>query len=108
MKEVKITIAGKEYAKTRPTVFDLRRMAEYQKAMQVKTKDGKVLRKNIAVDQEAQDATLKFIASFVGAEGAKIGEDTDLFEVFEAMRTIDANIAEALTGTEPGKNVEGR
>ena len=50
MKEVKITINGKEYKKTRPTLLDLRRMAEYQKAMQVK-KDGKILRKNIAVDE---------------------------------------------------------
>lgn len=107
MKEVKITINGKEYKKTRPTLLDLRRMAEYQKAMQVK-KDGKILRKNIAVDEDALNATLKFIVSFVGAEGVTLGDDTDLLEVFEAMRTIDKNIAEALTGTNDEKNAEGR
>ena len=108
MKEVKITINGKEYAKTRPTVLDLRRMAEYQKAMQFTDDSGKVTRRNIAVDEEAQKATFKFIAEFVGAPEAKIADNADLFELFEAMMTIDANIAEALLGTRREKNAEGR
>lgn len=108
MKEVKITIDGKEYAKVRPTVLDLRKMAEYQKAMQVTGEDGKTRRKNVAVDEDAQKATFKFIAAFVGAPDKKISDDADLSELFDAMRTIDANIAEALTGVEAGKNAEGQ
>lgn len=108
MKEVKITIDGKEYAKTRPTVLDLRRFAEYQKAMQSTDDSGKVMRKNIAVDEEAQKATFKFITEFVGAPSNKIADDADLFELFEAMRTIDANIAEALLGARPEKNADGQ
>lgn len=108
MKEVKITIDGKEYAKTRPTVLDLRRFAEYQKAMQSTDDSGKAMRRNIAVDEEAQKATFKFIADFVGAPDKKISDSDDLFTLFEAMRTIDANIAEALLGVKPGKNVDGQ
>ena len=108
MKEVKITVGGKEYSKTRPTVLDLRRMAEYQKAMQYTDDDGAKKRKNVAVDEDAQKATLKFITEFVGAPSNKMADDADLFELFEAMRTIDANIAEALLGARPEKNVEGR
>lgn len=105
MKEVKITVSGKEYKKTRPTLLDLRRMAEYQQNMQGKTDDGKTIRKNIAVDADAQAATIQFVGDFLGAE---IDESADLFDVFEALRTIDANIAEALTGKSTEKNAEGR
>ena len=108
MKEVKITLNGKEYKKTRPVLLDLRNMAEYQKSMLKKLEDGKTMRKNVAVDEEAQDATIKLIASFLGAPESEFSDDIDLAELFEAMRNIDANIAEAMTGQEQEKNADGR
>ena len=108
MKEVKVSIGGKEYSKTRPTVLDLRRMAEYQEAMQFTDENGKIRRKNVAVDKEAQKATFRFVAGYVGAPSENVRDDDDLFEIFSAMRDIDNNIAEALTGESMEKNGEGQ
>lgn len=99
MKEVKIVIDGKEYAKTHPMVKDWRNLVEYQ---------AKNNGKNMMLDEGPLDDAIHLIAEYIDAPEQEIKEKCTLDVIISAFRLIDDNILEAFIGVDPEKNAEGR
>lgn len=99
MKEVKIVIDGKEYAKTHPMVKDWRNLVEYQ---------AKNNGKNMMLDEGPLDDAIHLIAEYIDAPEQEIKEKCTLDVIISAFRLIDDNILEAFIGVDTEKNAEGR
>ncbi len=98
MKEVKLTINGKEYKKTHPMIKDWKNLMEYQ----TNNKE-----KNLVLDDGPMNDIVRTVAEYVAAPEADLDQHCPIDMIMEAFRAIDANIVEAFTGVN-SKNAEGR
>lgn len=99
MKEIKISVNGKEYAKKNVCIADWLTLVEFTE---------KYKEKNILLDKEAGLAAMGVLAGYLEMPESKLREGCDLAEVMQAWRDLNANVVEAFTGVETGKNAEGR
>ncbi len=99
MKEVNITIDGKEYKKTNPMIKDWKNLMEYQ----ANNKE-----KNLILNEEPMADIIKTVAEYVDAPEQELGEKCPIDMIMEAFRAVNANIVEAFTGVKSEKNAEGR
>lgn len=98
MKEVRLNVNGKVYAKTQPMVKDWKAMMEFTEA---------VNGKNYAKDPETLPALIEHVADFLNAPADQLEEHCPVDALFEAMRIIDANMGEAFRGATDEKNAAG-
>lgn len=99
MKEIKITIGGKEYAKSNVRIADWLALVEFTE---------KYKEKNILLDKEAGLAAMDVLAGYLGVQEKEMRAESDLAEIMQAWRDLNANVVEAFTGVETGKNAGGR
>ena len=99
MKEIKLTIDGKKYAKKNVCIADWLALVEFTE---------KYKEKNILLDKEAGMAAMDVLAEYLGAPESRVCGQSDLGEVMQAWRDLNANVVEAFTGVEAGKNAGGR
>ncbi len=99
MKDVKITVDGKEYKKAGVCVADWLALLEFTE----KYKD-----KNILLDREAGLAVMDVLAGYLGLPESRLRGESDLAEVMQAWRDLNANVVEAFTGAGTEKNAGGR
>lgn len=100
MREVKIVIDGKEYAKTNPMVADWKNLMACQK----KSKG-----KNLVLDVDGgpMQNIIALVADYVLAPVEKIESQCPVDMIMSAYYAIDENIAEAFTRETTEKNAEG-
>lgn len=98
MKEIRLCVDGKDYAKTQLMVGDWLRSLEFTE---------KYADKNVLLDSEAGLAAMKLLAEYLDAPFEKIKEECTLPDIMRAWRDFNFNIVEAFTGVEPGKNIPG-
>lgn len=100
MKEVKITVNGKEYKKTNPMIKDWKNLMEYQSNNR---------EKNLVLDEEPMKDIIKTVAEYVEAPMQDLDKHCPIDMIMEAFRAIDSNIVEAFTGVNSSeKNAQGR
>lgn len=99
MKEIRINADGKEYTKKNVCIGDWLALVEFTE---------KYKEKNILLDKEAGLAAMNVLAGYLKMPESKLREGCDLAEVMRAWRDLNANVVEAFTGVDAGKNAEGR
>ena len=86
MKKVSLTVNGKSYEKTNPTVKDWFDQQEMLTATQGK---------NIIIDKDSSESVIQAVALFLGTTSDEIvTANIDLEELINAYQTIQANILE--------------
>lgn len=99
MKEIKIKIGEKEYAKGNVCIADWLALVEFTEQYK---------EKNILLDKEAGIAAMDVLAGYLGISKSEMRENGDLAEVMQAWRDLNTNVVEAFTGVGSEKNVAGR
>lgn len=92
MIDVKLTVGGKEYTKTKPKLNDYRMMLEYNKSHSGQS---------FLSDLEPLDGAIEIICAWFGGAFSRTdleNEDFDLDVLFDAYKAIESNISEVFTG----------